>query len=81
MNSICPMNFFRTADATDTTIWKPCFKLPNVVVSLRCFAGNAKQICQNDKTERTRGRAMRAETVVSSLNKQISDVLVSVVIA
>ena len=56
-------------------------KLPNVVVSLRCFAGDAKQICQNDKTERTRGRAMRAETVVSSLNKQISDVLVSVVIA
>ena len=23
MNSICPMNFFRTTDATDTTIWKP----------------------------------------------------------
>ena len=23
MNSICPMNFFRTADTTDTTIWKP----------------------------------------------------------
>ena len=30
MNSICPMNFFRTTDATDTTdttIWKPGFKL------------------------------------------------------
>ena len=28
MNSICPMNFFRTTDATDTTdttIWKPGF--------------------------------------------------------
>ena len=23
MNSICPMNFFRTTDTTDTTIWKP----------------------------------------------------------
>ena len=31
MNSICPMNFFRTTDTTDTTdttIWKPGFK-PN----------------------------------------------------
>ena len=30
MNSICPMNFFRTTDTTDTTdttIWKPGFKL------------------------------------------------------
>ena len=29
MNSICPMNFFRTTDTTDTTdttIWKPGFK-------------------------------------------------------
>ena len=28
MNSICPMNFFRTTDTTDTTditIWKPGF--------------------------------------------------------
>ena len=23
MNSICPMNFFRTTDTTDATIWKP----------------------------------------------------------
>ena len=23
MNCICPMNFFRTIDTTDTTIWKP----------------------------------------------------------
>ena len=23
MNFICPMNFFRTTDTTDTTIWKP----------------------------------------------------------
>ena len=28
MNSICPMNFFRTTDTTDTTIWKPGLKLP-----------------------------------------------------
>ena len=28
MNSICPTNFFRTTDTTDTTIWKPGFKLP-----------------------------------------------------
>ena len=30
MNSICPMNFFRstdTTDTTDTTIWKPGFKI------------------------------------------------------
>ena len=30
INSICPMNFFRTTDTTDTTdttIWKPGFKL------------------------------------------------------
>ena len=29
MNSICPMNFFRTTDTTDTTdttIWKPGLK-------------------------------------------------------
>ena len=26
MNSICPMNFFRTTDTTDTTIWKPGFE-------------------------------------------------------
>ena len=29
MNSICPMNFFRTTDTTDTTdttIWKPGFR-------------------------------------------------------
>ena len=25
MNSICAMNFFRTTDTTDTTIWKPGF--------------------------------------------------------
>ena len=25
MNSICPMNFFRMTDTTDTTIWKPGF--------------------------------------------------------
>ena len=25
MNSICPINFFRTTDTTDTTIWKPGF--------------------------------------------------------
>ena len=25
MNSICPMNFFRTTDTTDTTIWKAGF--------------------------------------------------------
>ena len=25
MNSIGPMNFFRTTDTTDTTIWKPGF--------------------------------------------------------
>ena len=25
MNSICAMNFFRTRDTTDTTIWKPGF--------------------------------------------------------
>ena len=23
MNFICPLNFFRTTDTTDTTIWKP----------------------------------------------------------
>ena len=28
MNSICPMDFFRTIDTTDTTIWKPGLKLP-----------------------------------------------------
>ena len=26
MNSICPINFFRTTDTTDTMIWKPGFK-------------------------------------------------------
>ena len=26
MNSIFPMNFFRTTDTTDTTIWKPGFR-------------------------------------------------------
>ena len=26
MNSICPMNFFRKTDTTDTTIWKPGLK-------------------------------------------------------
>ena len=30
MNSICPMNFFRSTDTTDTTIWKPGFKLENL---------------------------------------------------
>jgi len=32
MNSIGPMNFFRTTDTTDTTdttIWKPGLKLPS----------------------------------------------------
>ena len=27
MNSICPMNFFRTTYTTDTTIWKPSFNI------------------------------------------------------
>ena len=26
MNSICPMNFLRTTDTTDTMIWKPGFR-------------------------------------------------------
>ena len=34
MNSICPMNFFRTTDTTDTTIWKPGFR----VIKACCFA-------------------------------------------
>ena len=29
MNSIGPMNFFRTTDTTDTTIWKPGFSFHN----------------------------------------------------
>ena len=33
MNSICPMNFFRTTDATDTTIWKPGLKEVRVLVN------------------------------------------------
>ena len=28
MNSIGPMNFFRTTDTTDTTIWKPGLRTP-----------------------------------------------------
>ena len=32
MNSICPMNFFRTTDTTDTTIWKPGFSVCSVFV-------------------------------------------------
>ena len=28
MNSMGPMNFFRTTDTIDTTIWKPGFKPP-----------------------------------------------------
>ena len=33
MNSICPMNFFRRTDTTDTMIWKPglIFKIMSVI--------------------------------------------------
>ena len=37
MNSICPMNFLRTTDTTDTTIWKPSLRL------LPTFAGALRQ--------------------------------------
>ena len=41
MNSICPMNFFRTTDTTyttDTTIWKPGLK------EVLCFAGEHRDM-------------------------------------
>ena len=44
MNSICPMNFFRTTDTTDTTdttIWKPGFKAASCLfVALKKKRGN-----------------------------------------
>ena len=39
MNSICPTNFFRTTDTTDTTIWKPGF-------SIKAPNHNPARICQ-----------------------------------
>ena len=33
MNSICPMNFFRTTDTTDTTIWKPGLRPVELLLS------------------------------------------------
>ena len=35
INSICPMNFFRATDPTDTTIWKPGFTLTKANENLR----------------------------------------------
>ena len=35
MNSTCPMNFFRTTDTTDTTIWKPDLTIKNAANFLR----------------------------------------------
>ena len=43
MNSICPMNFFRTTGTTgttDTTIWKPGFKL---LISFKMFLKRKKR--------------------------------------
>ena len=64
MNSIFPMNFFRSTDTTDTMIWKPGFsKLVRVVA--RClslerfsfaFTANAKRqttgCCLSQKQEK-----------------------------
>ena len=42
MNSICPMNFFRTTDTTDTTISKPGLRKPS------CTAwASAKFYCES----------------------------------
>ena len=38
MNSICPVNFFRTTDATDTTIWKPGFTKGLLFVVRSCYS-------------------------------------------
>ena len=45
MNSICPMNFFRTTDTTDTTIWKPGFSV--VYLCIPC-CGWWTRHCSND---------------------------------
>ena len=42
MNSICPMNFFRTTDTTDTTMWKPGF---TEIRNLCCRRGNHSTSC------------------------------------
>ena len=48
MNSICPMNFFRTTDktdTTDTTIWKPGYRM-NSICPMNFFARQTRQIRQ-----------------------------------
>ena len=37
MNSICPMNFLRTTDTTDTTIWKPDLTFRGHVLNTACL--------------------------------------------
>ena len=52
MNSICPMNFFRTTDTTnttDTTIWKPGFMalslpFPSLMLKLSVYLENGTVI-------------------------------------
>ena len=49
MNSICPMNFFRT---TDTTIWKPGFRylihlvtaISQITIVLSCYGPSRSEI-------------------------------------
>ena len=59
MNSICPMNFFRTTDTTDTTdtsIWKPGFMVIyrfdsyfDFLPSSKSCCGTISKACERDK--------------------------------
>ena len=49
MNSIGPMNFFRTTDTTDTTIWKPALshrRMNKQRVSLKLKKEKKKVCCE-----------------------------------
>ena len=47
MNSICPMNFFRMTDTTDTTIWKPGLKVKNDMLLLEIKCGISAKKCNS----------------------------------
>ena len=65
MNSICPMNFFRTTDTTDTTIWKPGFD------QFQTSSNNFQQVAT---THRQHGVQTLATCVASCLANNVASV-------
>ena len=74
MNSICPMNFFRTTDTTDTTIWKPGLKLQ---IAWARRLGRGRKQSTRPLADKTLTRLRSRHRVYSSLLFRLSSISIT----